>query len=397
MANKLLSKVIDDLGSLPSGELEKLVRLQMDEADMLEGIIGSLPEGHIVFSPEQRIVFINNAAYHLLPSDRRRRMKPGLKAEELLIDQDVKKFILAVFSGNEKAEPQDFAVSKGNEIRTERVSFTFLSLPGGRYTDVVIRDITEEIMNETRLRRSESLASMTTMAAGIAHEIKNPLAAMKIHLHLMRKTLKTKGSIDSDGAERYLSVLDEEIDHLNKIAVDFLFAVRPMNIELRLGSIESVVNDLITFLSPEADEKNIEVVSDVEKFLPRIEMDSRYLRQSLLNIVENAFAAMPGGGRLTISVKLDGNFEIITIKDTGTGIDEEHLSKIFEPYFTTKASGTGLGLTVVYKVIKEHRGDIFVASEPGKGTVFTIKLPVPSTERKAIGDKEENNGIIADR
>ena len=397
MANKLLSKVIDDLGSLPSGELEKLVRLQMDEADMLEGIIGSLPEGHIVFSPEQRIVFINNAAYHLLPSDRRRRMKPGLKAEELLIDQDVKKFILAVFSGNEKAEPQDFAFSKGNEIRTERVSFTFLSLPGGRYTDVVIRDITEEIMNETRLRRSESLASMTTMAAGIAHEIKNPLAAMKIHLHLMRKTLRTKGSIDSDGAERYLSVLDEEIDHLNKIAVDFLFAVRPMNIELRLGSIESVVNDLITFLSPEADEKNIEVVSDVEKFLPRIEMDSRYLRQSLLNIVENAFAAMPGGGRLTISVKLDGNFEIITIKDTGTGIDEEHLSKIFEPYFTTKASGTGLGLTVVYKVIKEHRGDIFVASEPGKGTVFTIKLPVPSTERKAIGDKEENNGIIADR
>lgn len=397
MANKLLSKVIDDLGSLPSGELEKLVRLQMDEADILEGIIGSLPEGHIVFSPEQRIVFINNAAYHLLPSDRRRRMKPGLKAEELLIDQDVKKFILAVFSGNEKAEPQDFAFSKGNEIRTERVSFTFLSLPGGRYTDVVIRDITEEIMNETRLRRSESLASMTTMAAGIAHEIKNPLAAMKIHLHLMRKTLKTKGSIDSDGAERYLSVLDEEIDHLNKIAVDFLFAVRPMNIELRLGSIESVVNDLITFLSPEADEKNIEVVSDVEKFLPRIEMDSRYLRQSLLNIVENAFAAMPGGGRLTISVKLDGNFEIITIEDTGTGIDEEHLSKIFEPYFTTKASGTGLGLTVVYKVIKEHRGDIFVASEPGKGTVFTIKLPVPSTERKAIGDKEENNGIIADR
>lgn len=102
MANKLLSKVIDDLGSLPSGELEKLVRLQMDEADMLEGIIGSLPEGHIVFSPEQRIVFINNAAYHLLPSDRRRRMKPGLKAEELLIDQDVKKFILAVFSGMRK-------------------------------------------------------------------------------------------------------------------------------------------------------------------------------------------------------------------------------------------------------------------------------------------------------
>ena len=396
MANKLLLKVIDDLCSLPEGELRKLVQTQMDEADMMEGVIDSLPEGHIVFSPENRIVFINNAAFHLLPSDRRKRLRAGLTAEEMMIDQDIKKFLLRVFSGEEKPEPQDFVFSQGDEIRTERVSFSFLFLPQGRYADVVIRDITDEILKETRLRRTESLASMTTMAAGIAHEIKNPLAAMKIHLHLMRKTLKTKGAIDSEGAERYLSVLDEEIDHLNKIAVDFLFAVRPMNIELRLGSIESVISDLITFLTPEAEEKNIDVICNVEKFLPRIEIDTRYLRQSLLNIVENAFAAMPGGGKLTISAKLDGNFEMIRIEDTGTGIDDEHLSKIFEPYFTTKASGTGLGLTVVYKVIKEHRGDIFVSSELGKGTVFTIKLPVPSSERKALRDKEDTDGISAD-
>ena len=396
LANKLLSKVINDLGSLPDDELKKLVKGQMNEADMLEALICSLPEGHIIFSPDQRVAFINNSAYHLLPSDRRRRMRLGMSLDEMLIDPDVKRFLLAVFSGEEKSEPQDFAFSKGDEIRTERISFSFLSLPGGRYTDVVIRDITDEIMKETRLRRTESLASMTTMAAGIAHEIKNPLAAMKIHLQLMRKTLKTKGSIGCEGAERYLSVLDEEIDHLNKIAVDFLFAVRPMNIELRLGSLETVISDLVTFLAPEAEDKHIAVVSDVERFLPRIEMDARYLRQSLLNIVENAFAAMPGGGKLTISVKLDGNYETIRVEDTGTGIDEDHLAKIFEPYFTTKASGTGLGLTVVYKVIKEHRGDIFVSSEPGKGTVFTIKLPVPATERKALGDKEETDGIIAD-
>ena len=251
-------------------------------------------------------------------------------------------------------------------------------------------------MKETRLRRTESLASMTTMAAGIAHEIKNPLAAMKIHLQLMRKSLRSRGQIDAEGAERYLTVIDEEIDHLNKIAVDFLFAVRPMNIELRLGSLADVMNDLITFLTPEAVEKNIDVKADIEKFLPRVEMDSRYLRQSFLNIVENAFAAMPGGGKLAISVRLDGNYETVRIQDTGTGIDDEHIGKIFEPYFTTKASGTGLGLTVVYKVIKEHRGDIFVTSEPGKGTVFTIKLPVPSSERKALSDKEEADGIPAD-
>ncbi|MBO8436976.1 MAG: histidine kinase [Spirochaetes bacterium] len=396
MANKLLTKVIDDLCSLPEGELKKLVQNQMADADMLEALIASLPDGHIIFTNDGTIKYINNAAFHLLPSDRRKKLRPGLKLSEMLIDKDVKEFLQAVFSGEEKAEAQDFAFQKGNEVRTERISFTFLTLPSASYVDVKIADITEEIMKETRLRRTESLASMTTMAAGIAHEIKNPLAAMKIHLQLMRKVLRNKGCLDEEGAERYLTVLDEEIDHLNKIAVDFLFAVRPMNIELRLGSLEGVINDLVTFLSPEADEKGIKVVAEIEKFLPRVELDARYLRQSLLNIVENAFSAMPGGGKLSIFVYLDGNWETIRVEDTGTGIDEEQLGKIFEPYFTTKASGTGLGLTVVYKVIKEHRGDIFVSSEPGKGTVFTIKLPVPASERKAIGDKEATNGDTSD-
>ena len=395
MPNKLLKKVMGDLSSLPEPELRKLVQDQMDEADLVEGVLDSLPEGHIIFSPQQRTVRINSAAYHLLPSDRRGRLRKGQGIDDLMIDADVRGFIKDVFSGREKPEPQDFAIPAGDGVRTVRISFRTLSLDSGSYTDVIVKDITEDILKETRLRRSESLASMTTMAAGIAHEIKNPLAAMKIHLQLMRKAL-AKGPLDAEGADRYLSVLDEEIDHLNKIAVDFLFAVRPMDIELRLGSIASVVEDLVTFLTPEAEEKGIDICVDIERFLPRIEMDARYLRQSFLNIVENAFAAMPGGGRMRISVKLDGNYETIRFEDTGTGIDDEHLAKIFEPYFTTKASGTGLGLTVVYKVIKEHRGDIFVSSEPGKGTIFTIKLPVPSTERRALGDKEEDSGDPAD-
>ena len=317
-------------------------------------------------------------------------MRIGMTLDSMLIDPDVKKFLMDVFTGKEKMEAKDFVFQCGDLTRTERVSFTSLHLENGICTDVIISDITDDIRKEARLRRSESLASMTTMAAGIAHEIKNPLAAMKIHIQLMRKAIQKKGSIDKDSSERYLSVLDEEIDHLNAIAVDFLFAVRPMDIELRLGSVNDIVEDLVVFLSPEASEKKIDIRVETEKFMPRVELDARYIRQSLLNIVENAFAAMPGGGVLSISTKLDGDFEVIRIEDSGCGIDSEQLEKIFEPYFTTKASGTGLGLTVVYKVIKEHNGDIFVSSEPGKGTVFTIKLPVPSTERKALAEKKED-------
>ena len=389
MSTRLLRKVVGDIGELPVSELEKLIEEGIRESDIYRTLLDSQPEGHIVLGRDHRVVFVSKPALRLIPSDRRRRIKEGVKIEDAVFDSDVKSFIISVLSGKERAEERDFAFQKGEETSMIRIGFHTGDVGGESLTDILIRDITEEINRETKLRRSESLASMTTMAAGIAHEIKNPLAAMKIHLQLLRKAFHSKGKLGEEDADRYLSVLDEEIDHLNSIAVDFLFAVRPMNVELMLGSLNSVIEDLVIFLSPEAKDKHIEIKTDLEGFLPSVELDQRYMRQSLLNIVENAFSAMPGGGVLSISTRLDGDYETLRIEDNGTGIDEESLSKIFEPYFTTKASGTGLGLTVVYKVIKEHHGDIYVASEMGKGTVFTIKLPVPRSQRKALVSKEE--------
>ena len=396
MSSRLLRKVLDDIDALPSSELRKLIAGGIEEMDIFRASFDSLSDGHIIVSKDRKIVLVNRTTMRLIPSDRRHRLREGARLDDTAFDGDVKSFVLSVLSSRERPDARDFAFQQGGETRMMRISFSSLEVEGERYTDIVVKDITEEMNRETRLRRSESLASMTTMAAGIAHEIKNPLAAMKIHLQLMRKAFAAKGSLSGEDAERYLSVLDEEIDHLNTIAVDFLFAVRPMNVELRLGSINSVIDDLVVFLTPEAGEKNIEIRTELESYLPSVELDQRYLRQSLLNIVENAFAAMPGGGVLRIATKLDGDYVTIRIEDNGSGIDEESLSKIFEPYFTTKASGTGLGLTVVYKVIKEHRGDIFVSSEQGKGTIFTIKLPVPGNQRRALVDKEDESGDAAD-
>ena len=389
MSAKLLRKVIGNIDQFPLSELEKLIGEGLHESDIYRTLLDSLPEGHVIVTRDHRVVFVSKAMSRLIPADRRYRLREGVRIESSVFDKDVKDYMIAVLSGKERAEARDFAFQAGEGTSVMRVSFRTFEVDDESLTDITVRDITEEINKETKLRRSESLASMTTMAAGIAHEIKNPLAAMKIHLQLLRKAFRSKGRLSEEDADRYLSVLDEEIDHLNSIAVDFLFAVRPMNVELILGSINSVIDDLVVFLTPEANDKKIEIRTDLEAFLPSVELDQRYIRQSLLNIVENAFSAMPGGGVLKISTKLDGDYETIRIEDNGTGIDEESLSKIFEPYFTTKASGTGLGLTVVYKVVKEHHGDIFVSSEMGKGTVFTIKLPVPRSQRKALVSKEE--------
>lgn len=387
MSNKLLRKVVSDLSSCPRANLESLIKAELLESDMYTSLLDNLSEGHIIIDYEGIVIYHNKTIYSLIPTSIKNRIAEGKRIAEIIKDKDITKFIQDVINGREKLEPKDFTLQLGQEMRTIRVMFSSLSVEDRDYLDIKISDITEQIRNQARLRRSENLASMTTMAAGIAHEIKNPLAAMKIHVQLLQRTMEKKGKIDNKSADMFLKVMEEEIDHLNSIAVDFLYAVKPMNTELKLSSINDIVDDLVSFVSPEAKEKKIKLDISLKQFLPRIELDPKYVRQALLNLIQNAFAAMPDGGTLHLATSQNGDFVTVRVEDSGVGIEEDKLSKIFEPYFTTKANGTGLGLTTVYKVMKEHNGDIHVSSEVGKGTCFILEFPVPSTERIALEDE----------
>lgn len=386
MSNRLLKKVVEDISSCPEDELVKLVNKAIEEEDILYTLFDKLEDGHLIVNEKSIVVFANSKAKSSIPYKRSGNTIEGLHIDECIIDRDMNNYISSVLKGEEKADEKDFSLQSGSEVRVYRISFTPIETTGRAFVDIAIREITDSIRKEARLRRSESLASMTTMAAGVAHEIKNPLAAMTIHTQLLRKLFQKKGSLKAEDAESYLSVLEEEIDHLNKIAVDFLFAVKPMDVELKKDNINKIIGEIISFLEPEAEENKIEIVTSLSPYIPNIEVDSHLFRQALLNLIQNAFAAMPDNGRLMISTKVNGNFVSVRVEDNGVGIDEDKLSRIFEPYYTTKASGTGLGLTVVYKIMKEHNGDIHVTSRKGKGTTFTLDFPIPSSERLAIED-----------
>ena len=384
MSNKLLKKMILNSASFSKEEMLGPIKQELKDSDMYEAILDNLSEGHVVIDRDGYVRFYNRTIFSLIPISKASGIEEGKNIGNVIIDKDMKKFILDVIDGKEKPEPKDFTLGDMSEIRTIRFEFKRLLCEDEYYLDVIIRDISDVIRKETRLRRTESLASMTTMAAGIAHDIKNPLAAMKIHVQLMQNAIMKKGSIDAESAEKYLTVIEEEIEHLNSIAVDFLYAVKPMNTELRLNSINAIIEELVSFLEPEAEERNIELKYDLDKFIPRVEIDGKYVRQAFLNLVQNAFAAMEKGGKLSIRSRLQGNYIEVSFADTGSGIPEDKLSKIFEPYYTTKATGTGLGLTTVYKIMKEHNGDISVKSEVGIGTAFTLAFPVPASQRIAI-------------
>ena len=389
MSNRLLKKFAGDLSSCPEGELKNLIIQSLEESDLYASLFNNLQDGHVIIDEKGTVVLANRRLFTLVPYQRtyRNRRLEGMSIKECISDKDLSSYIENVLNGKEKGEDRDFTLQVGSELRTLRISFLRLCTDKNQYMDIIISDISEDIRKETRLRRSESLASMTTMAAGVAHEIKNPLAAMQIHTQLMRKAFQKYGSLDEEKAEKYLNVIEEETAHLNKIAVDFLFAVKPMEVELRLGSLNENVEEVVSFLLPEAEERGIEVETKLDSFLPRIQFDARLVKQALLNLVQNAFAAMAENGKLTIISKSDGDYQALIIRDNGSGIPEEKLSKIFEPYYTTKASGTGLGLTLVYKIMKEHNGDIHVKSEVGKGTEFILLFPVPVSERKALEAK----------
>lgn len=385
MSNKLLKKALNRAEAISWEDMRALIEDQIHEADMLTELINKSPDGHcVLYSGE--VKFVNDAFFYLVPADRKLRQKSeGIKFSDICLDSDIADFVRQQMKLRNGEEAEFSIQSSGSEIRIVRVSLNMISTDDGDYTDVLVRNITEDKRKEARLRRSENLASMTTMAAGIAHEIKNPLAAMQIHLQLLEKAFeKNGGNISKEKADRYLSVVEEEIERLNSTVVEFLFAVRPMNLEPHIQSVVPILMNIVEFVRPELEEHGIELVTAFDNYLPRIDLDADYFKQALLNIIKNAINAMEKGGKLTFSALLDGNYVLFKIADTGTGIPEEKLSKIFEPYFTTKANGTGLGLTVVFKVVKELQGDISVKSKVGHGTEFRIKLPVPGSERRAI-------------
>jgi Signal transduction histidine kinase len=210
--------------------------------------------------------------------------------------------------------------------------------------------------------------------------------------------------------------VNEEIDNLNKKVMDFLMAVRPVNAKLELIDVDRIIHEAADFITPEFHNYHIMVHVRTCKNTVRLLIDEKLFKEVLINIAQNAIAAIqeryPDCGKDASTAKCQGMFEIttivkndkyvITISDNGIGMSEETAARIFEPYFTTKANGTGLGMTMAYKIIKEFKGDIQVKSIKGEGTLFTVTIPVPQTDRKLLTERtkertDDDSGILADK
>ena len=233
---------------------------------------------------------------------------------------------------------------------------------------------------------SRRVTALGRLTAGVAHEVKNPLNAMTIHLELLKQKLAANAG--ADATEPHVDIISREIRRLDDVVQGFLKFARPEELSLTAVPPAELANEVLKTLEVEANVTGVTLASDIAPGVPDIEADAGILRQALLNLAKNAVQAMPDGGKLTISAapSKDGRVEI-RISDTGVGIPPENLAKIFDLYFTTKETGTGIGLSLVYRTVHLHNGDIDVESTPGVGTTFIIRMPKagPSTGSDVLG------------
>jgi signal transduction histidine kinase len=236
------------------------------------------------------------------------------------------------------------------------------------------------------LNYSRKLAALGRLMAGVAHEVKNPLNAMTIHLELLKQKLaKTRqlvavGSVEAGASApdvtKHVDVIGSEIQRLDQVVNGFLKFARPEELKLQPLQLAAVISDVSTTIGPEAERMNVVVRTECPRDLPEINADLSMLRQALLNLALNACQAMPTGGALRLACRPVPRKRVeVVVEDTGVGIPPEHLQKIFDLYFTTKEKGSGIGLSMVYRIVQLHDGEVEVQSTPGRGTRFRLVFP----------------------
>ncbi len=387
---EFIRRALQKTSRMNAEQMQSLLSLVTEEYETLNAVLDSLGTGVIVCDAFHIVVMNNKSAARILPMDLRETQDRPVWS--CVRDHEVARFIEDTIEAEDTVLSREFAVQELSGTRFISVGIMpLVQKKAVRGTIISVEDITEKKNEEMKNRRLESLASLTNLAATVAHEIKNPLGSISIYVQLLRKAVASRDAGNEAKFAEYLDVVDEEIERLNRIVVDFLFAVRPLKFEFVPMDIGELIRSISTFFGEELSRANVAVVIDVAEGLPRIRGDERFLRQMLVNLVKNAMSAMPNGGTLSLGARQRDESIVFTVEDSGVGIPQDVLAHVFEPYFTTKADGTGLGLTMAYKVVKEHGGDIRVQSEPGRGTAFTITLPIMRRAQRMIEYEESGS------
>lgn len=373
-----LDRILGRIDNMDTTTLAILAQRLARERSLLEAVFNTIQEGILVVDGDGVIDYSNRVADRLIgltPEDQGQAViwkRLPMLAKRLLVTRGGRPGKLSI-----NAHEIEITYPEHRFVRLHMVPLDEPDETQGRQRSVIILlDITEDKQSTEERIESERLTSLFTLAAGVAHEIGNPLNSIHIHLQLIQRALDRLDKTPSlESISNSVGVCSNEVERLDGIITHFLQAIRPMEPDLTEINAIEVLAEVLTVQKNELEDLGVRVQVDMGGALPLIRADRNQLKQVFFNVTKNAMEAMDTGGLLRILARSDDNDVFLDFIDTGKGINQEDMAHVFEPYFTTKKDGHGLGMMVVQRIMRAHGGGLSLASTPGTGATVTLQFP----------------------
>jgi signal transduction histidine kinase len=341
----------------------------------LDQILGNLQDGILLFTADGRAVLVSEAARRFLELPRESIL--GLHARDLFNSSTVLgRFLGDAYDAGATLVNEEVRTESGHRIQASLEFIHDENTRQGLGALVTLHDLETAEAIESELELSRRLAAIGRLTSGVGHEVKNPINAIVVHIEL----LKNKLGDTSPAAARHLEVIESEIHRLDRVVQMLVDFSRPVELELREHDLRTIVGDVLSLAAAELPARNVTLVTSMPPTPLIANVDSDLFKQAVLNVILNGAQSMPEGGKLEVVLEEDRKSAILRISDEGVGIPDEVREKIFDLYFTTKTEGSGIGLTMTYRIIQLHHGSIDVQSRGERGTEFRLRIPLSATD-----------------
>ena len=389
-----LDKVLGRLDDLDEVNLGILVQRLARERKLLEIVFDVIRDGILVLDEDDILTYSNTEGRRLIG------LKEG-SSEKIFLQRAAPELSRALGLGRSKDDTQPEVVIREMQISyPEKRQIRAYAVPIADSigqeasknkvgTAIVMTDVTEEKDKLKAQIESERISSIMDLAAGVAHELGNPLNSINIHLQYLQRSLK-KENADSKKTSKSLSTCIKEVKRLDGIIAHFLKAIRPSEPSFQKINLLSVIEETVRLREKELNNKKVKVSMEAGVREPMIRGDVEQVKQVFFNVIGNAIDAIPEGSEIRIISGLDEQYVFAQVVDQGSGISKENISRVFEPYFTTKKTGHGIGMMIVHRIMRDHDGEVGLDSKEGSGTIVTLKFPRKSPRRGLLESSEES-------